>query len=120
MKYEVFRNRDSSDDDFNFISDLYKRIMSEDKYLCANTQHNINTGVFVNGEMHPKKEKGPLYFQKLVRGCLAEHHEQEDELGEEIWPSRQALPRSAVVSEKDVAFCSAVECGKVNKIAIEV
>jgi hypothetical protein len=120
MKYEVYRNKNSTDEDFNLISDIYKRIMSEDKLLCASAQRNINTGVFVNGEMHPKMEKGPLYFQKLVRDSLAEHRELETRVGEEIWPARQSLPKSAVAAEKDMKFCSAVDCGKVNRVAVEV
>jgi len=120
MRYEVYRNKNSSDEDFKLIDDMYKRIMSEDKVLCANAQRNINTGVFINGEMHPKMEKGPLYFQKLVRDTLTEHHNLETEVGEEIWPARQTLPKSAVAAEKDINFCSAVNCGKVNRVAVEV
>ena len=47
---EVYRNNDATDEDFNIISDMYKRIMSEDKYLCINSQKNLTAGVFVNGE----------------------------------------------------------------------
>ncbi|KAF4122454.1 Rieske 2Fe-2S [Geosmithia morbida] len=112
MKYEVFRNKNSSDEDFNIISDMYKRIMSEDKYLCSNAQKNLDIGVFVNGEMHPTMEQGPLYFQKLVREIVTEHHQRETKADCEIWPSRQTLPNAAnsAVSEKDVNFCSRVDC----------
>ncbi|KAG6038968.1 hypothetical protein E4U41_003423 [Claviceps citrina] len=120
MKYEVYRNKNSTDEDFKFIDDIYKRIMSEDKALCANVQKNINTGVFMNGEMHPKMEKGPVYFQKLVRDALNEHHELERRVGCEIWPARQSLPKSAVATEKDMKFCSAVDCCKTNRVAIEM
>ena len=41
MRYEVYRNKNSGDEDFTVISDMYKRIMSEDKWLCANAQKNI-------------------------------------------------------------------------------
>ncbi|OAG44726.1 hypothetical protein AYO21_01216 [Fonsecaea monophora] len=64
MRYEVYRNKNSSDEDFELVNQIYKRIMSEDKYLCVNTQKNLNAGVFVNGELHPRMEKGPLFFQK--------------------------------------------------------
>lgn len=119
MKYEVYRNKNSSEEDFETISSMYKRIMSEDKYLCANAQRNINAGVFVNGELHPKMEKGPLFFQKSVRDLVTAHHKREQEAGDEIWPSRQTLPKTAAAAEKDVGFCSAVNCcSKANKEAL--
>ncbi|KAF5003556.1 hypothetical protein FDECE_9895 [Fusarium decemcellulare] len=58
--YEVYRNEHASDEDFELIDSMYKRVMMEDKDLCNTAQKNINTGVFTNGELHPKLEKGPL------------------------------------------------------------
>lgn len=110
MRYEVYRNKNSSDADFQTISAMYKRIMSEDKELCTNAQRNLNAGVFVNGEMHPRMEKGPLFFQKLVREIVTSHHAKETQANREIWPARQNLPKIAVVSEKDINFCSALDC----------
>ncbi|CAM1506048.1 Fc.00g056890.m01.CDS01 [Cosmosporella sp. VM-42] len=120
MKYEVYRNKNSSDADFEVIDAMYKRIMSEDKYLCANAQKNLNSGVFVNGEMHPKMEKGPLFFQKGVRDLLKAHHQREVEADREIWPARQTLPETAAAADDDVKFCSAVDCCRINKEPIAV
>lgn len=106
MRYEVYRNKASSDEDFELINAMYKRIMSEDKYLCVYTQKNLNTGVFVNGELHPTMEKGPLYFQSVVRGLVLEHHKREEAAQREIWPARQALPGDASTSQEDMNFCS--------------
>ena len=47
MRYEVYRHKDATDEAFNLISDMYKRIMSEDKVLCLLSQKNLNGGVFV-------------------------------------------------------------------------
>lgn len=110
MKYEVYRNKTSSDEDFERVNQMYKRIMSEDKYLCNLAQKNINAGIFVNGELHPKMEKGPLYFQHLVRETLQVHYERERKAGRQIWPARQNLPESAVSSQKDIDFCSGLTC----------
>jgi hypothetical protein len=110
IRYEVFRNRNSSDEDFNLINDIYKRIMSEDKALCDLAQKNINAGVFVNGEMHPDMEKGPLFFQKLVRENLTEHRKKEERAKQELWPARQALPGTAAVSQSDLDLCSGLAC----------
>ncbi|KPM34088.1 hypothetical protein AK830_g12487 [Neonectria ditissima] len=120
MRYEVYRNKNSSDADFEIIDSMYKRIMSEDKYLCANAQKNLNTGVFVNGEMHPTMEKGPLFFQKSVRDLMQAHHKREVDANCEIWPARQSLPKAAATSENDVGFCSAVDCCRINKDPIAV
>ena len=92
MRYEVYRNNDATDEDFNIISDMYKRIMSEDKYLCINSQKNLTAGVFVNGELHPEMEKGPLFFQKTVRDVVVEHRKKEEAVGHEIWPANKAVP----------------------------
>ena len=110
MKYEVYRNKNSSDEDFHVIDDMYKRIMSEDKYLCLNAQKNLSAGVFVNGEMHPEMERGPLYFQKTVREVVKEHHEKEQGAGSEIWPAKMRVPKTGKVGRGDAAFCDAVEC----------
>lgn len=49
MHYQVFRNKNSSDADFELVNQIYKRIMSEDKALCDAAQKNLNAGVFING-----------------------------------------------------------------------
>ena len=87
MRYEVYRNKNSSEEDFQLINEMYKRIMSEDKYLCTEAQKNIGRGVFVNGLLHPRMEKGPLYFQSVVRDLLYEHFDREKDAGKQIWPA---------------------------------
>ncbi|OGM49202.1 hypothetical protein ABOM_004033, partial [Aspergillus bombycis] len=87
MRYEVYRNKHSSEEDFQLINEMYKRIMTEDKYLCSEAQKNIGRGVFVNGLLHPRMEKGPLYFQAVVRDLLYEHFDREKDAGKQIWPA---------------------------------
>ncbi|KAK2761406.1 hypothetical protein FQN54_001928 [Arachnomyces sp. PD_36] len=118
MRYEVYRNKSSSEEDFQLINQMYKRIMSEDKVLCDLAQKNLNSGVFVNGEMHPKMEKGPLYFQKVVRETVTEHHRREKAAREEIWPARQNLPENALVSQEDVEFCKGLACSDNNNTLV--
>ncbi|VUC23004.1 unnamed protein product [Clonostachys rosea] len=108
--YEVYRNRHASDEDFELIDSMYKRVMKEDKELCNTAQKNISTGVFINGELHPKLEKGPLYFQKLLREAVVQHFKREQEAGHEIWPAQQVLPAKATASNDDIQFCSNVDC----------
>ncbi|KAI1437100.1 hypothetical protein GGR50DRAFT_686084 [Xylaria sp. CBS 124048] len=119
MYYEVYRNKHSSAEDFQVINDIYKRVMSEDKYLCAGAHKNIQAGVFVNGELHPKMEQGALHFQKLVRDLVTAHHAREQKSREEIWPARQRLPGDAVASEQDLGFCSSVDCADLKKNGLD-
>lgn len=119
MQYQVFRNRNSSDEDFERVNNIYKRIMSEDKVLCDAAQRNLRGGVFVNGELHPRMEKGPLYFQKLVREAVTLHHLREQAANAELWPAKQKLPATAPNSKRSVAdsaFCAGLApCQAANK-----
>ena len=117
MMYEVYRNKNSSEEDFQRIDAIYKRVMKEDKYLCDLTQKNLNSGVFVNGQMHPKMESGPLYFQQSVREIVQAHHKREQAVKQEIWPARQQLPDTSdsMVASKDVEFCSGLACSTTNQ-----
>ena len=110
MRYEVYRNKHATDAQFELVDTIYKRIMSEDKYLCDLAQKNVNAGVFTNGEMHPKMEKGPLHFQKTVRECVTAHYAKEKLAGKQIEPARAPLPdtTNAAISRKDMDFCSAL------------
>ena len=108
MRYEVYRHKDATDEDFNLISDMYKRIMSEDKHLCISTQKNLNAGVFVNGELHPEMEKGPLHFQTTVRDVVTEHYNKEQAAGHEIWPTQERFSKTAAISQDNFAFPEAM------------
>jgi hypothetical protein len=112
MEYEVYRHKDATDKDFKAIDEMFKRILSEDKWLCNNAQKNLSAGVFVNGEMHPHMEEGPLYFQSRVRQLLTQHRKLEQATKREIRPAQQILPRDAAVAKEDLAFCQGMACGK--------
>lgn len=111
MSYEIYRHRSASDEDFHRIADMYERVMREDKVLCTRAQENLEGGVFVNGLLHPKFEKAPLFFQSTVREVVQAHWEEEKRAGKEIW-----LAKSRVVgtgeerSEMDEDICSGIAC----------
>ena len=115
MRYEVYRHKDATDADFNLISDMYKRIMSEDKYLCINTQKNLNAGVFVNGELHPEMEKGPIHFQTTLRKAVTEHYKKEQAVGHEIWPSEHRVSLNTAVTSGDFGVSTSTDCCGVEK-----
>ncbi|KAJ5160406.1 uncharacterized protein N7482_007410 [Penicillium canariense] len=111
MRYEVYRHKDATDEDFTLISDMYKRIMSEDKYLCIHTQKNLNAGVFVNGLLHPEMEKGPLHFQSTVREVVTQHFDKEEAAGHQIWPAQQQVSKPVTVTgaQDNIAFRTGVD-----------
>ncbi|KAF4943571.1 hypothetical protein FGADI_13329 [Fusarium gaditjirri] len=84
MEYEVYRYKNATDEGFQTIDAMFKRVLGEDKWLRNNAQRNLNAGVFVNVEMHPKMEQGPLYFQHRVRGLLNGHYRLEKAAGKDI------------------------------------
>ena len=88
MRYEVYKRIGCDQADFDRINAIFKRIMSEDKWLCNQAQKNLNGGVFVNGELHPRKEKGPIYFQQRLREIVYGHRKQEEAAHDEIWPAQ--------------------------------
>jgi hypothetical protein len=101
MRYEVYRHKDATDEAFYLISDMYKRIMSEDKYLCVHSQKNLNAGIFVNGLLHPEMEKGPLHFQKTVREVVMEHFAKERAVGRQIWPAEREVSETEAETRRD-------------------
>jgi hypothetical protein len=110
MHYQIYRNKHSSEEDFQRIHKLYAKVVSEDKILCELAQKNLNAGVFVNGQMHPRLEKGPLYFQQRQREAIREHVEREEAAKREIWPAQQNLPLDAAVSREDEELCAGLSC----------
>ncbi|RYN29084.1 hypothetical protein AA0113_g5769 [Alternaria arborescens] len=117
MYYEVWKNKHSSQEDFLLISDTYKRVMGEDKVLCERAQKNIEAGIFVNGELHPHMEKGPLFFQKRCREIVMEHGMKEKKAGQKIWPAKQQLEPTgtSAISKEMEDFCEGLACGNDNE-----
>ena len=97
MRYEVYRHKEAPKSEFDFIAQMYRRVMSEDKALCEASQKNLNRGVFVNGEMHPRLEQGPLFFQAKCREMVKEHREREMLIKREIWPAQLSFRKPAAV-----------------------
>lgn len=109
MQYEVYRHNQASDEDFQYIDALFKRVLHEDKDLCNAAQKNLNAGVFVNGQMHPQLEMGPLYLHQLVKSLVVAHRSEEEKKKQEIWPARQQVSSSSITVE-EMDFCSSLAC----------
>lgn len=108
LEYEVYRHKAASDEEFNYIDSFFKRVLDEDKHLCNGAQKNLNAGVFVNGQLHPRLESAPLFFQNTVRTLLTTHRDEERYLKREIWPARQQSADQ--YTAEDLAFCSGLSC----------
>lgn len=117
MEYEVYRHKESSDKDFEYIDSFFKRVLAEDKYLCNAAQKNLNAGIFVNGQLHPRLESAPLFFQRTVRTLLGAHREEERNAGGEIWPARQSTEGAMTV--EDITFCDELVCGGAGRREME-
>lgn len=116
MEYEVYRHKNASDTDFKDICDSFQQILKEDKDLCNAAQANLNSGIFQSGELHPRVERGPLYFQSLTRKLVMDHRKEEETLGREICP---VTPKHKTTDQtrKEVDFCNSLEdgtCGAEN------
>lgn len=109
MEYEVYRHKGATEEDFTKISEFYKQVLREDKDLCNGAQRNLNAGIFLNGELHPRVEKGPLFFQQITRDLVVAHREREEKEGAEIWP---ATPQHTVSekTDQDISFCKGLDC----------
>ncbi|CAG9947162.1 unnamed protein product [Clonostachys rosea f. rosea IK726] len=112
---EIFRKRNSSDEEFEAINAAYKRILTQDKDACAESQKQLNSGVFAHGELHHTMDDGLFKFQEKIRELANDHRSREQAAGVEIWPARQKLPGEAKTTENDEVFCTAVNCCKLNK-----
>lgn len=110
MEFEVYRHKDGDLEEFKKVDAMFKRIQSEDKWLCNNAQKNLSAGVFVNGELHPRMEKGPLFFQDKVRTLLQSHRQSEEALKQEIWPARQKFVETPTSNADDEEFCNRLDC----------
>lgn len=113
-EYQVFRNPSSPDDVFQRAADFFEGIELEDYDLCNGVQKNLNSGVYVHGPLHVKRESGVLYFKKLVRETLKEHMAEESEVGGEIWPARRNQQLHSAVNEEQQFCANVCACGMRN------
>lgn len=109
MHYQIFRNKNAAPELFELIDTLYKQVMNEDKGLACGVQKNMERGLFINGQMHPRVESAPLHMQARAREIVKEHAEQEKAAGRQIWPAAQT-PSTDAASKDDEEFCAGLAC----------
>ena len=106
VRYEIYRHKDTSDEDFEHTHEAYKLMVSEDETVYSETQQGISARISADGELQPRNANSPLYFQTIVRDLVEQHQEMEEQAQGEVWPARQRLPQEAAVSKDDMDFCS--------------
>ncbi len=111
-EYQTFRNPASREDVFQRAADFFEGIELEDFDLMNGVQKNLNSGVYVHGPVHTKRESGVLYFKHLVQKELNAHMEREIEAGREIWPAQRNQELHGDVSEQEQFSAAICACGK--------
>jgi len=114
MRYEVYRNTNSSDVDVRAAISFFKQVENEDKWLGNKAQLGLNSDTYVAGPLHPYMEQAVQYFESLLRPALKSHVEEERRVGSEIWPARRTLAGKQQL-EEDETFCQGV-CESGNSV----
>ncbi|CDK24445.1 unnamed protein product [Kuraishia capsulata CBS 1993] len=65
MEFDYFF--DGSDEDFEKYYEFARQVAIEDIELCEACQKNLESGIYQVGTLNPDKEKGVVYYQKLIR-----------------------------------------------------
>lgn len=114
QEYEVFRNVNIADQEFQDADKFFKEFEYEDKALCENVGVNLASNSYVQGPLHPGKENGVLHFKALVKSELKKHDTIEKQVGRQIWPARRSDMLERTVDE-DENFCGNI-CGAHGEI----
>ncbi|KAK6384109.1 hypothetical protein LTR65_009868 [Meristemomyces frigidus] len=112
IEYEVFRHKNATDESFTEINAFYRQVLEEDKQLCEAAQKNLSAGIYINGELHPEREKGPIYFQNAVREQVMQHRKEEEQQGgRQIWPASPKPTEGTKTKKMDEeeSFCSKLD-----------
>ena len=111
LQYDIYTKKGIDEASKKEFVDFLQQVELEDFNLCQLTQENLNEGIYRSGFLHPQKENGVLYYQKLVRDAVVKHLELEKELGKRIDPA--AIPGSS--KNKDLVelegICQSLDCG---------
>lgn len=73
--YDYYLTREIADDarERQRILSTSGTVTAEDKWICEHVQANIDAGVYEQGVLSPKHEKGVAWFQHFVAGALGPH-----------------------------------------------
>lgn len=109
LQYDIYTKKGLADAEKKEFVDFLQLVELEDFNLCQLTQKNLNQGIYNSGFLHPKKERGVLFYQGLVRDMVKEHLALEDAKGGPINPAFLGGSDNADVQELN-ELCSKLEC----------
>lgn len=112
LQYDIYTKKGLPDAEKKEFVDFLQLVELEDFNLCQATQKNLNQGIYGSGFLHPKKERGVLYYQGLVRDMVKDHFALEEKKGGTINPAFLGGSVNESVKELD-ELCSKLggECG---------
>ncbi|ODV96056.1 hypothetical protein PACTADRAFT_40911 [Pachysolen tannophilus NRRL Y-2460] len=110
LQYDIFTKKGLADDKKKEFVDFLQLVELEDFNLCELTQKNLNEGVYSTGYLHPKKENGVLFYQKIVKEMVKEHWAKEKEAGKPINPAYVGGKKQSDEAAELEDFCKEVEC----------
>ncbi|OQU96985.1 Ring hydroxylating alpha subunit catalytic domain-containing protein [Cladophialophora immunda] len=106
-EYQTFRNPKSPMDVFQRAADFFEGIELEDYTLMNGVQQSLNSGVYVQGPLHTRREGGVLYFKTLIEADLKKHMALEADKGHQVWPAKRSQQLHPAVLKQE-QFCSDV------------
>ncbi|KAI5955377.1 hypothetical protein KGF54_001938 [Candida jiufengensis] len=115
LQYDIYTKKGIDEAQKKEFVDFLQLVEIEDFDLCQLTQKNLNEGIYSSGYLHPQKENGVLFYQKLVRDMVKEHFEMEQANGGlPIDPaSIQANPKNKEILELE-KICQTLDCSSGN------
>lgn len=111
LQYDIYTKKGLPDAEKKEFVDFLQLVELEDYNLCQATQKNLNQGIYGSGFLHPKKERGVLYYQGLVRDMVKEHFALEEKKGGIVNPAFVGGSLNESVKELDELCSKLGGCG---------
>lgn len=111
LQYDIYTKKGLDETTKTEFVDFLQKVELEDFDLCQFTQRNLNQGIYTAGYLHPTKERGVLYYQKLVGDMVRKHLELENKEKRQINPAAVAPTNAATnAASKLEDICSQIDC----------
>jgi len=117
LQYDIYGKKGAHSSEVEDFVTFLKEVEQEDFDLCEATQRNLNSGVYMTGQLHPIKENGVLFYQAKTKEMIMDHLRLEKEAGKEIFPANAGLKYAGEEGKKADAFCKSLECLAGNGIS---
>lgn len=115
LQYDIYTKKGLPEAEKKEFVDFLQLLEMEDYNLCQLTQKNLNQGIYGSGYLHPTKEKGVVYYQKLVGGMMKEHFALEEKAGKIINPAFLGGAVNETVKEFETLCDKLADCGAEKK-----